>query len=96
MRALDAMLVVRGRVHHRRLASLDLFPKSIERGGASRPLVGARRATCSCTSRSTRSARHFHFGEETHEVSELVSVSALVGLLMHTFVDGVAVASGFA
>jgi ZIP family zinc transporter/zinc and cadmium transporter len=37
--------------------------------------------------------RHFHFGEETHSVSELVSVSALVGLLMHTFVDGVAVAS---
>src|SRR5207237_450201 len=38
--------------------------------------------------------RHFHFGVETHEVSEIVSVSALVGLLMHTFVDGVAVASG--
>ena len=38
---------------------------------------------------------HFHFGEETHQVSELVSVSALVGLLLHTFVDGVAVASGF-
>src|SRR5215470_13843576 len=40
--------------------------------------------------------RHFHFGEETHSVSEVVSVSALVGLLMHTFVDGVAVASGLA
>jgi zinc and cadmium transporter len=39
--------------------------------------------------------RHFHFGEETHEVSAVVSMSALVGLLMHTFVDGVAVASGF-
>jgi len=39
-------------------------------------------------------APHFHFGEETHSVSELVSMSALVGLLMHTFVDGVAVASG--
>jgi ZIP family zinc transporter/zinc and cadmium transporter len=39
--------------------------------------------------------RHFHFGEETHQVSAAVSVSALVGLLMHTFVDGVAVASGF-
>jgi ZIP family zinc transporter/zinc and cadmium transporter len=38
--------------------------------------------------------RHFHFGEETHSVSEIVSVSALFGLLMHTFVDGVAVASG--
>jgi len=38
--------------------------------------------------------RHFHFGEETHSVSEMVSVSALIGLLMHTFVDGVAVTSG--
>jgi ZIP family zinc transporter/zinc and cadmium transporter len=38
---------------------------------------------------------HFHFGEETHQVSSIVSVTALIGLLMHTFVDGVAVASGF-
>jgi zinc and cadmium transporter len=37
---------------------------------------------------------HFHFGEETHHVSSAVSVAALVGLLLHTFVDGVAVASG--
>jgi ZIP family zinc transporter/zinc and cadmium transporter len=40
-------------------------------------------------------APHFHFGEETHEVSEAVSVTALIGLLLHTFVDGVAIASGF-
>ena len=40
-------------------------------------------------------APHFHFGEETHEVTELVSVSALAGLLLHTFVDGVAIASAF-
>jgi ZIP family zinc transporter/zinc and cadmium transporter len=40
-------------------------------------------------------ARHFHFGEETHEVDRTVSASALVGLLLHTFVDGVAIASGF-
>lgn len=39
---------------------------------------------------------HFHFGEETHAVSRAVSVSALVGLLLHTFVDGVAIASAFA
>jgi ZIP family zinc transporter/zinc and cadmium transporter len=39
---------------------------------------------------------HFHFGEETHEVSESVSVSALVGLMLHTFVDGVAIATSFA
>jgi zinc and cadmium transporter len=39
---------------------------------------------------------HFHFGVEKHEVTKAVSMSALVGLLLHTFVDGVAIASGFA
>jgi ZIP family zinc transporter/zinc and cadmium transporter len=39
---------------------------------------------------------HFHFGEETHAVSHRAGVSALVGLLLHTFFDGVAIASGFA
>lgn len=38
---------------------------------------------------------HFHFGEETHAVSGRVSASALAGLLLHTFCDGVAIASGF-
>jgi zinc and cadmium transporter len=43
-------------------------------------------------------APHFHFGEEvhTHELLDpQVSISALVGLLSHTFFDGVAIASGF-
>ena len=40
--------------------------------------------------------QHFHFGEETHEVSHAAGVSALVGLLLHTFFDGVAIASAFA
>jgi zinc and cadmium transporter len=43
-------------------------------------------------------APHFHFGEETH-VEEFVpghaGISALLGLLIHTFFDGVAIASGF-
>lgn len=39
---------------------------------------------------------HFHFGEETHEVTRAVGVSALVGLMLHTFVDGVAIATSFA
>jgi zinc and cadmium transporter len=38
---------------------------------------------------------HFHFGEETHQVSRAAGVSALIGLLLHTFFDGVAIASGF-
>lgn len=42
---------------------------------------------------------HFHFGEETHTeamVSRSVGVMALVGLLPHSFFDGVAISGGFA
>ena len=38
---------------------------------------------------------HFHFGEETHKLSPGQGVTALIGLLLHTFFDGVAIASGF-
>ena len=38
---------------------------------------------------------HFHFGEETHRREPAAGVSALVGLMLHTFFDGVAIASGF-
>src|SRR5713101_887541 len=43
-------------------------------------------------------APHFHFGEETHleEMSHHhARTSVLVGLTIHTFFDGVAIASGF-
>lgn len=42
-------------------------------------------------------ASHLHFGEETHhdEVDRKIGVSALVGLLVHTFFDGVAIGAGF-
>src|SRR3984893_2040061 len=43
-------------------------------------------------------APHFHFGEETHheEVSHHhVQATMLLGLVIHTFFDGVAIASGF-
>ncbi len=41
---------------------------------------------------------HFHFGEETHPdefVHKHKSVSVLIGLIIHTFFDGIAIASGF-
>jgi ZIP family zinc transporter/zinc and cadmium transporter len=38
---------------------------------------------------------HFHFGEETHRVSRSAGISAMIGLTLHTFFDGVAIASGF-
>ncbi|MGZ4818663.1 MAG: ZIP family metal transporter [Terriglobales bacterium] len=43
-------------------------------------------------------ASHFHFGEETHEdefVQKHKSWSVLLGLIIHTFFDGIAIASGF-
>lgn len=40
--------------------------------------------------------RHFHFGAETHQVEKSVGMSALIGLTLHTFVDGVAIATSFA
>ena len=39
--------------------------------------------------------RHFHFGEETHPEHVGVGVSALVGLSIHSFFDGISIASGF-
>jgi zinc transporter ZupT len=38
---------------------------------------------------------HFHFGEETHRLTASAGTSALIGLTLHTFFDGVAIASGF-
>lgn len=38
---------------------------------------------------------HFHFGEETHRLTPSAGNSALLGLTLHTFFDGVAIASGF-
>lgn len=38
---------------------------------------------------------HFHFGEETHRLTASAGNSALLGLTLHTFFDGVAIASGF-
>jgi len=42
---------------------------------------------------------HFHFGEETHQdamVGRWVGWTAVFGLLLHAFFDGVAIGSGFA
>jgi len=41
---------------------------------------------------------HFHFGEETHKdefVHSHKGYSVLLGLIIHTFFDGIAIASGF-
>jgi ZIP family zinc transporter/zinc and cadmium transporter len=43
-------------------------------------------------------ASHLHFGEETHHdelANPAVGFSALIGMLVHTFFDGVAIGAGF-
>ena len=74
------------------VAVLDLFPEAIARAGSRAAIVALIAYVLVHLTQHTL-GRHFHFGEETHEVSEIVSISALVGLLLHTFVDGVAVSS---
>lgn len=94
VRALDHMIALAGGF----LVSVSLtgiLPEAIERGGPSATVVALIGYLLVHLTQHTF-ATHFHFGEETHEVSELVGFSALAGLLLHTFVDGVAIASGFA
>lgn len=38
---------------------------------------------------------HFHFGEEVHVVSGTTATSALFGLSVHSFFDGITIGSGF-
>lgn len=76
------------------VALADIIPEAVARHGASAGLVILIGFLLVHLTQHTLT-RHFHFGEETHEVTSAVSVSALAGLLLHTFVDGVAIASGF-
>ncbi len=76
------------------VALLDLAPEAIQQhGAAAGPLILIGFLLVHLTQHTL--VPHFHFGEEHHEVTRTVSMSALVGLLLHTFVDGVAIASGF-
>jgi ZIP family zinc transporter/zinc and cadmium transporter len=93
MRALDVMVALSAGFMI--AVSLgELLPEAIERGGRTAALFGLAGYLLVHLTQHTF-ARHFHFGEETHEVTTSVSASALVGLLLHTFFDGVAIASGF-
>ena len=77
------------------VAILDLAPEAIRQNGViAAPLILGGFLLVHLTQHTL--VPHFHFGEEHHEVTKAVSMSALAGLLLHTFVDGVAIASGFA
>ena len=93
MRALDAMVALSAGFMIA-VSVAELLPESIERGGRNAALAALAGYLLVHLTQHTF-ARHFHFGEETHEVNTTVSASALVGLLLHTFFDGVAIASGF-
>jgi len=76
------------------VALLDLIPDAIKVHGEAAALVILIGYLLVHLTQHTL-APHFHFGEEVHHVTKLVSFSALAGLILHTFVDGVAIASGF-
>jgi zinc and cadmium transporter len=73
---------------------VDLVPESIARHGPQAGFVVLLGYLLVHLTQHTLTP-HFHFGEEVHSVTRAVSFSALAGLLLHTFVDGVAIASGF-
>jgi zinc and cadmium transporter len=92
-KALDAMLAFAAGFMIS-VAMIDLLPEALARGGHTAAVIALGGYVAVHITQHVIGT-HFHFGEETHHVSEAVSVAALVGLLLHTFVDGVAVASGF-
>ena len=77
------------------VALLDLIPEALERRGAYAAMVILLGYVLVHLTQHTLTA-HFHFGEETHQVTKTIGWSALAGLMLHTLVDGVAIASGFA
>jgi ZIP family zinc transporter/zinc and cadmium transporter len=76
------------------VALLDLVPDAIQQHGEKAALIILLGYLLVHLTQHTL-APHFHFGEEHHHVTKTVSFSALAGLTLHTFVDGVAIASGF-
>jgi zinc transporter ZupT len=76
------------------VAIVELVPEALARSGAVAPaLILLGYLAVHLTQHTV--TPHFHFGEETHTVSSIAGTSALVGLLLHTFFDGVAIASAF-
>ncbi len=76
------------------VAIIELIPEAIERGGiAAGGWILGGYLVVHLTQHTL--GGHFHFGEERHSVSPAVSAAAFGGLLVHTLVDGVAIASGY-
>src|SRR3989449_908591 len=76
------------------VALVEVLPEAFARSGPAAPaLVLAGYLAVHFTQHTL--TPHFHFGEETHAVNRVAGTSAVVGLLLHTFFDGVAIASAF-
>ena len=76
------------------VAIVEILPEALAKSGSVAPaLVLAGYLAVHLTQHTV--TPHFHFGEETHPVTSIAGTSALVGLLLHTFFDGVAIASAF-
>jgi zinc and cadmium transporter len=73
---------------------IEIIPEALARGGVTAPLLVLAGYLAVHLTQHTVTP-HFHFGEETHTVNAVAGSSALVGLLLHTFFDGVAIASAF-
>ncbi|HUL03824.1 MAG TPA: ZIP family metal transporter [Gemmatimonadales bacterium] len=76
------------------VALTEILPEAFARSGPGAPwlLLGGYLAVHLTQHTVTP---HFHFGEETHPVRPGAGTAALVGLLLHTVFDGVAIASAF-
>jgi len=75
------------------VAVVDVFPVALRDGAGAAWFVLAGYLAVHVTQHVL--TPHFHYGEETHRVSAVTGFTALAGLSLHTFFDGVAIASGF-
>jgi len=76
------------------VAIVEVLPEAFHRSGGAAPALVLAGYLAVHLSQHTLTP-HFHFGEETHAVNHVAGMSALIGLLLHTFFDGVAIASAF-
>jgi ZIP family zinc transporter/zinc and cadmium transporter len=74
------------------VAITEILPEAFVRSGSAAPVLVLLGYLAVHLTQHTVTP-HFHFGEETHAVKPIAGTSALVGLLLHTFFDGVAIAS---
>ena len=76
---------------------LEMMPESMQLAGAKAPVLIVTGYFLVHLFEHTVTP-HFHFGEETHAeefVASHKAYSVLLGLAIHTFFDGIAIASGF-